>query len=81
MTRFSWPFVVVVTGNTIRKVTSQKSTGTMQTIGGKMQLQNKNLMFLQYTCQDDMTYHGCFLVLQKLLLVSYCVAVWLLFCA
>ena len=43
-----------------------------QTIGGKMQLCNKNLMFLQYTWyKDDTTYHGCFLVLQKLLLFSY----------
>lgn len=49
MTGVLWPFVVVVTGNTVFNVTSRKSTGTMQTIGGKMQLYNKNLMFLQYT--------------------------------
>lgn len=71
--------MVVVTGNTVHNVTSMKLTRTTQTIGGKMQLYNKNLMLLQYTCQDDMTYHGCFLVLQKLLLVSYCVAVWVFF--
>ena len=49
MTGVLWPFVVVVTGNTVFNVTSRKSTGTMQTIRGKMQLYDKNLMFLQYT--------------------------------
>lgn len=52
MTRFLWSLVVVVTGNTVCNVTSRKSTGTTQTIGGKMQLYNKHLTFLQYIWYD-----------------------------